>query len=640
MANSVIGALRVMLGMDTSAFEDGAKRATRKGKQLETDMQKIGAGLQKVGLALVSAFAGAAGGMAVLTRQTINTADELSKAAASTGIAVEELSRLRYAADLSGVSFEQLQTAVGRLSRNMFDAGQGLGTAARAFDAMGVAVRNSDGTLRSATDVMGDIADRFAGMKDGAEKTALAMQIFGRAGAEMIPLLNGGRDGLRELTAEADQFGVVIDAETGRKAEAFNDNLTRLQGVFSATATRLAVELLPHLVDFTDWLIENRADIDRGVTKFGDFINGMVRLGRNVASATSWMEERFGAVFRSIAIIINPLQTLIGLVSRYGKQGSGGAMAANARGMLDLGTQAMKRAAEMSRMAREAEAAGEAISRAIGSGSRSASAALAKVASDGQSMANSIRSLLDRLFPEIAEARQQMEDLALLDQAGLDSAKLAEARRRVLGIDGKATVSPGLLDTGPLAEAEKVREASDAIARSMAGLADRNEVQTVRIAETFQDMVDRSLGALRKLADGIKGGGFFGILEGLIGLGTTLGGLGLFGKGVQSRLQGVPAFANGGAMKLGGLGGIDRNVLSLNGSPIARVSAGETMQIRPGSDAGRDVRVTIVDTTGLFVTQVEGAASRVVARAAPAIAAAGAGQAVGRIRQMQSRALA
>jgi hypothetical protein len=133
MAGSVIGALRVMLGMDTAQFEKGADRATGRGRKMQSDFTSISANMSKLGLALASAFTGAAAGMAVLVRQSVDVADELSKAASSTGVAVEELSRLRYAADLSGVSFEQLQTGLGRLSRNMYDASQGLAAPARAL---------------------------------------------------------------------------------------------------------------------------------------------------------------------------------------------------------------------------------------------------------------------------------------------------------------------------------------------------------------------------------------------------------------------------------------------------------------------------------------------------------------------------
>jgi hypothetical protein len=259
-------------------------------------------------------------------------------------------------------------------------------------------------------------------------------------------------------------------------------------------------------------------------------------------------------------------------------------------------------------------------------------------------MASDVSGLLDRLFPQFAEARRQAEELKLLDDAagaGLISDDLRRrARLRVLGGGKRATVSDGLLNEGPLAEVGKVKDATDKIAREMAGLGDKTEVQTVRVAETFQQMADRALGALRRLSDGIRGGDFLSIVEGIIGIGTTLGGFGVFGKKVQANLRSTPGFANGGAMRLGGMAGMDRNVLSLNGSPIARVSAGETMQIRPANDRGSGGTTVVNNYYTLpsdeFWGRVDGRAAGVAAPIAQATTA----RAFERARSAQGRALA
>ncbi|MEH6721055.1 MAG: hypothetical protein V7704_19420 [Aurantimonas endophytica] len=149
----------------------------------------------------------------------------------------------------------QLQTGVSRLSRNMKDAAAGTGTGAKAFQALGISVKGADGNLKSATEIMGEIGNRFATMPDGAEKTALAMELMGRSGADLIPLLNGGAAGLKALTDEADAFGLTISAETGRAAEAFNDNLARVGYAATGVATSLAAALLPAMVVVSEALV-------------------------------------------------------------------------------------------------------------------------------------------------------------------------------------------------------------------------------------------------------------------------------------------------------------------------------------------------------------------------------------------------
>ncbi|HMR51183.1 MAG TPA: phage tail tape measure protein [Amaricoccus sp.] len=265
MASAVVGALRVNLGLDTAAFQEGLKGA-------KSRLAKFGSIAKTGALAVAAAAAASAGALAVSMRGAVNAADDMSKAALKIGIPTEELSRLKYAADLSGVSFAQLQTGVGRLSQNMSDAAKGVGEGAEAFEALGISVTDADGNLRSSSDVMRDIADRFAAMPEGAEKTALAMDLMGRAGKDMIPLLNGGSDALGKLMAEADTFGQVFTDEMGKNAEAFNDNLSRLGGAFGAISADLAERLLPYLVQFTDWLVQNApaiAEVVASVIEFG-----------------------------------------------------------------------------------------------------------------------------------------------------------------------------------------------------------------------------------------------------------------------------------------------------------------------------------------------------------------------------------
>ncbi|WP_166163100.1 phage tail tape measure C-terminal domain-containing protein [Chelativorans oligotrophicus] len=273
MASAVIGALRVNLGIDTAAFSDGLKQA-------HAGLQKFGM-LAKQGLLAAGAAAGtAAAAFGVMVKNTIDTADEMSKAALKIGVPIEELSRLKYAADLSGVSFEQLQTAVGRLSRVMNDAKNGSAEAVQTFDQLGISAINADGSLKSASAILAEVADRFATMPEGAEKTALAMELMGRSGANMIPLLNGGSAALSQLMSEADTFGQVFTQAMGTNAEAFNDNISRLSGTLGNLAARVATELLPHLVSFTDWLVENAPAIQQWA---GVVIEQFAIFGQNIA---------------------------------------------------------------------------------------------------------------------------------------------------------------------------------------------------------------------------------------------------------------------------------------------------------------------------------------------------------------------
>lgn len=237
----IIGNLRVNLGIDSAQFQAGMQKAS---KSLDGMAKKAAA----FGAAVGAAMTAAVGAMSVAVKRTIDEADSMAKSAQKFGVGVEELSRLKHAADLSGVSLDTLGTSLRNLSQNMQETANGAkNTASQAFAALGVAVKNSDGSLRSSTEVMGDVADRLSRMQDGAQKTALAMAIFGRSGSELIPMLNAGRDGINEMMQEADRLGIVLDTNTAKAAEAFNDNMTRLGRVWDGLVMKLTANLLPAL---------------------------------------------------------------------------------------------------------------------------------------------------------------------------------------------------------------------------------------------------------------------------------------------------------------------------------------------------------------------------------------------------------
>ena len=167
-------------------------------------------------------------------------------------------------------------------------------------------------------------------------------------------------------------------------------------------------------------------------------------------------------------------------------------------------------------------------------------------------------------------------------------------------------------------------------------------------ADSCVEMTRDITGSLQNLIGAIKGGSFLDILDSVLGAvdniarafgGFKIGGLEFGGSGSQSK---VPGFANGGAMKLGGFGGIDRNMLSMNGQPLARVSRGETLAISPNNDGGASggvVRV-LVQANDYFDARVAGQSGRVVAASAMPIASLGSNMAQRQMVKRGSRSLA
>lgn len=247
-SGAMIGALRVTLGADTAEFADGFKAA-------EKSLSRFSANMGKAAAAIGVAAVGAAVALGAAIKHTSEEIDKLGKTAQSIGVPIEELSKLKYAADLSGLSLEGLSTGVGKLAKNMSEFAGGSDEAGKSFRALGISVKDASGNLRPISEVIADVAGKFGKMEDGAGKTALAMSLFGKSGKDLIPLLNSGSDGLREMYREAEQLGLVITEKTFKAAEAFNDNLTRLGRVKDGFVIGITAQLLPALQVLSGMLV-------------------------------------------------------------------------------------------------------------------------------------------------------------------------------------------------------------------------------------------------------------------------------------------------------------------------------------------------------------------------------------------------
>lgn len=196
-------------------------------------------------------------GIGAMIKSSIDSADALDEMAQRTGIAVESLSLLVPAAELSAVSTEKFEAGLKKLATGMLEAATGSEASAQNFDALGVAVQNQDGTLRDSEQVLLDLADRFQAMPDGAEKAALAVDIFGKAGAEMIPFLNQGREGIGALKQEAAELGLQLSADTAAQAGNFNDALDKLKLATTSIGNQIIASLLPALNDMAGGMVES-----------------------------------------------------------------------------------------------------------------------------------------------------------------------------------------------------------------------------------------------------------------------------------------------------------------------------------------------------------------------------------------------
>lgn len=240
MANNTVV---VTLAANIAKFQADMRTA---GSATQQAMAQMKEDAVMVGMAMGAAGAAAATGLALLVQNAIQAADNLRDMSQKTGIAVETLNGLGFAANQAGGSLDSMVGAAGKLNKSIAEAAKGTPEQANAFKALGISVLDSSGNLKTADVVMAEIADKFETYADGPEKVALSMALMGKSGADMIPVLNDGGDAMRENIAYAEKYsGVTTDLANA--SDNFNDTMGKLQLQQQGFANTMAAAVMPIL---------------------------------------------------------------------------------------------------------------------------------------------------------------------------------------------------------------------------------------------------------------------------------------------------------------------------------------------------------------------------------------------------------
>jgi hypothetical protein len=242
--------LKVKANVQGQGEIDGLSRSLG---NLNKQAGAVGGGLGRMGQAakgvggLMGALlpVGAVAGLTAIAKGSIDAADNLNDMSQRTGVAVESLSRFGQAAQDSGSSIEGVAKGMGQLAKRITDPSS---AASKALSGIGVATRDAQGKVRSLDAVMLEISDRFAKMPDGAEKSALAMQLFGKSGVELIPMLNQGR-------AALEQYQATISGDMAKSADEFNDSLNAIGRSLSGPFNEAVTALLPAITSIAQGIV-------------------------------------------------------------------------------------------------------------------------------------------------------------------------------------------------------------------------------------------------------------------------------------------------------------------------------------------------------------------------------------------------
>ena len=192
------------------------------------------------GFAKVITGSAIVGGLGVIVKKSIDAGDELFNLQAQTGVTATALISIGNAAKLADVDVATLGKGLTKLNVNLVNAAEGNEDLARKFQALGVDVKDANGQVVPADKALKQIADRFADMPDGAQKAAAAVALFGKAGADLIPLLNEG-------AASMEKFTYKVGEDFAARSDQFNDTITELGIKTQGFGLELTDALLPAL---------------------------------------------------------------------------------------------------------------------------------------------------------------------------------------------------------------------------------------------------------------------------------------------------------------------------------------------------------------------------------------------------------
>lgn len=331
--------LLAVIDANTKAFENALKRIERQTaatfgkadksvKRLETSLASSSASLVRFGRTFATAFGAGvvAGGLVTLPsviRDVVKNLADLGDTADKIGITTDRLQELNFQATQNASSAEQMTSALEQFAKRVGDAAQKGGDLAKIFEANGIALKNTDGTLRPLNDLLSDYSDLIKGAVSPSDQFVLATEAFGRgAGADMVLVLRQGSDGLRRFADEAQNTGQVVRSDLIRTAQEVDDKFDKLAGTLATFAKEQVLIFVKELGDLFNDLASAVQSVRDVVSAAGEGIanlggaNDVAALNEQLVEAEATLASIQTRAAKGIQIPGGVLEDAIALVQR------------------------------------------------------------------------------------------------------------------------------------------------------------------------------------------------------------------------------------------------------------------------------------------------------------------------------------
>jgi hypothetical protein len=277
------GAAYVEIFTDDSRLIRGLARASRRLKTFGAAVQSLSSGMMGWGTRLIATSTAILAPLAAAAKTFADTGDAFGKMAKRTGISAEVLSELAFAAGRSGTNVETLEVAIKKMQKAIVGAATGSKTAVKMLGQLGLTVDEFDALSPDAQFKL--CAERISQIEDPTIRAAAALQLFGRSGTSLLPMINNGAKGIEALELEARRLGLTISTGDAVAAEAFNDILGDTWAVVKRAAFEIGASLAPALTDAAHTTIDLVRRASAWVAQNRGLIVSVLKVAAGVAAA-------------------------------------------------------------------------------------------------------------------------------------------------------------------------------------------------------------------------------------------------------------------------------------------------------------------------------------------------------------------
>jgi hypothetical protein len=290
---------------DKSKLVRGLKSAGNDFKNWGASITKVGAGLAAAGVGIVGTLSGFALAAADFGGKLVDTA-------AQTGLTVEALTTLGYAAGQAGVDSETLTGAVGKMQKGIVAAAGGSKSASAAFAKLGLSV--SELATMSPEQQFLAIAEAISKIDDPAKRTAAAMEVFGKSGAALLPMFSGGAAGIAGLQAQARALGLELSTADAEAFDKLGDSVDTLKSQVLSLGVKIGAAVLPHVQAAVEWFGKVAAKAGEWLKQNSGLVASVFKVGAALAAAGALIAV-FGSALSAVGVVLSGLATVLPIVA-------------------------------------------------------------------------------------------------------------------------------------------------------------------------------------------------------------------------------------------------------------------------------------------------------------------------------------